>query len=264
MISCGPSPSGNNNPTLLLDPQWARLKVGSKTLDQGYEYYYPKQDHYRVADPGFTLGGPVLKDRLWFFLSANPNFTTIQRTVAWNAPGTAVGPRIFNQNNYTYYSLARAGLSGHAEDPAARVLAVQLQPRDGVLRCRNRTTSTGSIIGAATANPDNYNSGIGNVSPNVMYTLGADVTLTPTVVATTRFGYWAYNGTPETRGLPSGIRYIYRDTNYSYSTTNAPALASTAALNGQTLGAVAPGVVNSAGWSNIGANTATLYDWWRR
>ncbi len=262
-ISCGPSPSGNNNPTLLLDPQWARLKVGSKTLDQGYEYYYPKQDHYRVADPGFTLGGPVMKDRLWFFLSANPNFTTIQRTVAWNAPGTAVGPRIFNQNNYTYYSLARLDflatqkirLHGSWQYSYNRVMGSSLPQPDDI---------HGKYNSGATANPDNYNSGIGTVSPNVMYTLGADVTLTPTVVATTRFGYWAYNGTPETRGLPSGIRYIYRDTNYSYSTTNAPALASTAALNGQTLGAVAPGVVNSTGWSNIGANTATIYDWWRR
>ncbi len=97
-----------------------------------------------------------------------------------------------------------------------------------------------------------------------MYSVGADVTITPTIVATTRFGYWAYDQTPETRGLPTGIRYTYRDTNYSYSTTNAPALTTTQALNGQTLGAAAPSYVNATGWSNIGANTATVYDWFRR
>ena len=98
----------------------------------------------------------------------------------------------------------------------------------------------------------------------MLYNCGADVTLTPTIVATTRFGYWAYDGTPETRGLPTGIRYIYRDTNYAYSTTNAAALASTPALSGATLGATAPQFVNSTGYSNIGANVATVYDWWRR
>ena len=58
----------------------------------------------------------------------------------------------------------------------------------------------------------------------MLYNGGADITITPTIVATTRFGYWAYDDTPETRGLPTGIRYIYRDTNYPYTTTNAAAL----------------------------------------
>ena len=259
-----PAVCGTPNPTLLLDPQSARVKAGAKTLDSGYEYYYPVQDHYRVVDPGFTLGGPVLKDRLWFFMSGAPNFTTTQRTVNWNAPANAaVGPRVFNQNNNTYNAMARLDflatqkirLHGSWQYGYNRVEGSSLPQADDI---------HGKYNSGATANPDNYNNGIGTVAPSVIYSLGADITLTPTVVATTRFGYWAYAGTAETRGLPTGIRYIYRDTNYSYSTTNAPALASTQALNGATLGTAAPQFVNSTGWSNIGANTATVYDWWRR
>jgi hypothetical protein len=251
------------SPSLLLNPQWGANSNGSKRYDQPAEYYYPVKDHYRYVDPGFTLGGPLVKDRLWFSLGFNPDFSQTRRTVNWNAPGVAVGPRIFNQDNYTYYSLARLDalatqkirLHGSWQYAYNRVAGSSLPQRDDV---------HGQYNSAATQSPDNFNYGIGTVAPNVVYSTGADITITPTTVATTRFGYWAYDETPETRGLPTGIRYIYRDTNYNYPTTNAPALSSTAALNGQTLGSVAPQFVNATGWSNIGANTATIYDWWRR
>ena len=253
----------NPNPGLLLNPQWSRNANGAKRLDQPAEYYYYKKDHYRIVDPGFTLGGPLLKDRLWFFVSASPDFNQTRRLDNWNAPAySAVGPRIFNQDTYTYYSLARMDFLATQKIRLHGSWQYSYQRQAGSLP--QADDLHGQYNSATTSNPDNYNYGIGYVAPNVMYNVGADVTLTPTVVATTRFGYWAYDGTPETRGLPTGIRYIYRDTNYSYSTTNAPALTTTPALNGQTLGAVAPQFVNATGWSNIGANTATVYDWWRR
>jgi hypothetical protein len=85
------------------------------------------------------------------------------------------------------------------------------------------------------------------------------MTISPSVVATTRFGYFYYNN--EDRGIPTGIRYIYRDTNYSYSTANAPALATTQALNGTPLPSQ---FVNATGYSNIGANAQTAFDIWKR
>ena len=78
-------------------------------------------------------------------------------------------------------------------------------------------------------------------------------------MATTRFGYFYQD--LQDRGLPVGNRYMYRDTNYPYSTTNAPALATTKALDGTLLPSK---FVNSTGWSNIGANSATVFDKWKR
>ena len=112
---------------------------------------------------------------------------------------------------------------------------------------------------ASTNSADLYNGGIGYTQPNVIYNTGADITLTPSLVATTRFGYFYQDY--QDRGLPVGNRYIYRDTNYSYSTANAPALAGTTALNGTVLPSQ---FVNSTGWSNIGANSATVFDQWKR
>jgi hypothetical protein len=248
-------------PNQILNPQFPRNNGGAKRLDQPVEYYYPIKDHYRIVDPGFTLGGPMIKDRLWFFVSAAPDFNQTRRTVNFTYPG-ASGPRIFNDNVYTYNALARLDflatqkirLHGSWQYGYQRGTGTSLPGADEVHHQFNPSS---------TVNPDNYNGGIGYVAPNVMYSMGADITITPTIVVTTRFGYWAYDGTPETRGLPSGVRYIYRDTNYPYSTGNAAALTSTPSLSGATLGATAPQFVNATGFSNIGANTATIYDWRR-
>lgn len=40
---------------------------------------YPK-DSGREVEPGFTLGGPILRDRLWFFAAYEPIIDTIDRT----------------------------------------------------------------------------------------------------------------------------------------------------------------------------------------
>jgi hypothetical protein len=251
------------NPSQRLNPNYGANANGAKRLDQPLEYFYPVKDHYRIVDPGFTLGGPMIKDRLWFFISGAPDFNNTRRTANWNAPAfSAVGPRIFNQDTNTYNSLARLDLLATSKIRLHGSWQYAYQRQAGVLPGSDDVH--GLLNTSTTSNPDNFNYGIGYVAPNVMYNFGADVTLTPTIVATTRFGYWAYDGTPETRGLPTGIRYTYRDTNYPYSTGNAAGLATTPSLTGQTLGGVAPSLVQPTNYSNIGANVATVYDWWRR
>jgi len=43
---------------------------------------YERDDRVRY-DPGFSLGGPILRDRWWFFASYQPGLRTIDRTVDW-------------------------------------------------------------------------------------------------------------------------------------------------------------------------------------
>lgn len=244
------------NPSLLKNPSFP-ANLGATRLDQPKEYYYPIKDHYRIVDPGFTLGGDLIKDRLWIFGSFAPDFNQVRRTVNFTYPG-AVGPRTFNDNNYTYYSFARLDflatqkirVYGSWQYNYARGTGISMPGADEI---------HGQLNTSSTSNPDNFNGGIGYVAPQVLYNVGADITINPNLVATTRFGYFYYNY--EDRGLPVGLRYIYRDTNYPYSTGNAPAPPSTKALNGTALPSQ---YVNTAGYSNIGANSSTAFDIWKR
>jgi len=252
------------NPTLIKNPQIA-ANTGGTRLDQPAENYQPKKDHYRNPQPGFSLGGYVVKDRLWVFGSTAPDFNATQRTIDFAAASPTPGKRTFSQNQNTYYSMARADFM------ATQKIRLFGSWSYSYLRSTGATILTtvsplpkaddafGQFNSISTNSADLYNGGIGSTQPNVIYNTGADVTLTPSLVATTRFGYFYQD--LQDRGLPVGTRYMYRDTNYPYSTTNAPALEGTKALNGTTLPSK---FVNSTGWSNIGANSATVFDKWKR
>jgi len=246
------------NPTLLRNPQFPANLTGPR-LDQPLEYYYPVKDHRRILDPGFTAGGPLVKDRLWLFLGTEPDFNQLRRTVNFAPSSGAPGARTFNDNNYTYYSFARVDLRatekirlyGSWQYSYARGTGTSIPQADDIHRQFNS---------ASTTNPDNWNGGIGNVAPQVIYNTGADISFTPSLIATTRFGYFYYNYSD--RGIPVGLRYVYRDTNYPYNTGNSPALAGTVALDGKSV--LPSQFVNSTGWANIGVNQQTAFDIFKR
>jgi len=59
------------------------------TDDNIAEYInYPK-DPYNRYEPGFSIGGPIVRNRAWFFAGYQPAFTTTERVVN---PTTAVNP----------------------------------------------------------------------------------------------------------------------------------------------------------------------------
>ena len=119
----------------------------------------------------------------------------------------------------------------------------------------------GQFNSISTNSADLYNGGIGSTNPNVIYNTGADVTLTPSLVATTRFGYFYQD--LQDRGLPVGnrgtstgtrttptARRMHRRWRRPRRWTEKPSCPSK--------------FVNSTGWSNIGANSATVFDKWKR
>ena len=247
------------NRTLRSNPGSAPV-VGTRT-PADFEFYQAKKDHYAVVEPGFELGGYIVKERLWSFVSSVPRVASLTRTVNFAANAPVPGGRSFHESINTYYTLGRLDylatqkirLFGSWQYGYERGAGTSLPGADSPYGQKNSS---------ATSNVDNFNGGIGYVAPNVIYGTGADITINPNLVATTRFGYFYQDY--QDRGLPSGVRYIYRDTNYPYTASNASlATADFRSLSGTAL----PGApfINSYGYSNIGINQQTVFDkFWRK
>ncbi len=228
--------------------------------------YQPVKDHYRVWEPGFEVGGYLLKDKLWAFASAVPQLVRQERTVFMTRLNNN---RRFSSDTDTYYSLARVDAQPWQKLRIYGTWQYNYQKNQGSSQPGPDDITGLSNPGGAGSNPDNYNHGIGYRAPSMMLGLGGDVNITPNLIFSSRWGRQYYNYLDV--GLPVGIRYFYRNTSYlpntpngSYDPTIAPAPATTTALDGSTLGVACPTCVQASGFSTIGANFATIYDkYWR-
>jgi hypothetical protein len=69
-------------------------------LNNGQAEYYPSQrDGYDEFLPTLNLGGPIFKDRLYFFASYSPQIFDRDRTITFENP-------TFGQERYTYHSVS--------------------------------------------------------------------------------------------------------------------------------------------------------------
>lgn len=78
-----------------------RILVDSLTANT-FEYISPPKDDTTRTDPGFYLGGPVWKDRVWFFGSYQPGIQSTKRTVNFSNGVTNTFPQDFRINYGTW------------------------------------------------------------------------------------------------------------------------------------------------------------------
>ncbi|HSL21921.1 MAG TPA: hypothetical protein VK886_10330 [Vicinamibacterales bacterium] len=79
-------------------PQTLRL---SPTNAQVAEYIDYNSDEFSQWEPGFTLGGPIMRDRLWFFASYQPQLRSIDRTTTFALDDST---RTFNRKDRQHFS----------------------------------------------------------------------------------------------------------------------------------------------------------------
>jgi hypothetical protein len=194
---------GSPNSTLRYDPTPTSIPAG---LDDDAQTYTPKRDHFRIAVPGFTLGGPIVKDRLWFFLGFSPQYNSTGRTVNFNAPicatisggcpNSALGNQVFNQDQQQYFSTARLDFTATQKIRLFGSWLYQYtRESGGSLPGRDPINSeAATYLNTAIFTPiTQFAHGLGYSAPNATYNVGADITLTPQIVSTTRYGYFFTN-----------------------------------------------------------------------
>ncbi len=161
------------------------------------EHFERKKDGYRNNMPGFTLGGPIVKNRIWFFTGYYPQLVKHTRTVTFLADDST---RTFEQK--TRNDFFNAKLDFAPADNVRFYLGYLYSPRkrNGLLPSREGTD-----------NPNAPWADRGWRVPHSSYFFGGDYTVTPRLLLSARGGYDYTNY--KDYGIPRGIYYRFMTSN---------------------------------------------------
>jgi len=150
---------------------------------------YQKDDLSRI-EPGFGLGGPILRDSLWFYAGYNPMFSAWSRTPENDSNS-------YDQDITTHY--VTANLKANIGQKLIMKLAANWSPRktEGVLPAQDGTTPAGT------------NLAINTEVPTESYSLYADWVPTSNVYLTGRVGSWETD--TQTSGVTDQYRIFFRN-----------------------------------------------------
>ena len=176
-------------------------------------------------EPGFTLGGPVVRDRAWFFVGYIPQLTTTSRTVTFVADSST---RTFTQKEMTSFTTANVTLQP-ASNLFAR-LSLNLSPyeRSGSLPSQDGNSSP------ATPYAD-----LGQTQSNTSVAGSLELTASPALHLGLRGGY--YRSDVRDKGIPNGVRYSFDGTNAMFPE-------------------IPPDLRGPTGFTNLATNQATERD----
>jgi hypothetical protein len=174
---------------------------GNAYLDPNTQQYQSKRDKLGDFQGGFTVGGAIVKDKLWFFLGFDPEARDVERSVYFGGQG---GDLPFSSNAQTYYTTARLDYAltqkirifGSWLYQYEKLRGEDLPFADPTTNILNPSTScfgsftnptTNPCAGSGTP-PFSFAHALGFGAPNTTTNVGADFTITPRIVATFRWG----------------------------------------------------------------------------
>ncbi len=199
------------------DPNSAPTVTSWGAIDQPTQAYQPIKPKTSLIYPGFTFGGPLLpfsakfRDKVFFFVGFNPEFQRYEETINYgpttanSTAGNVPGEVPFSQNTNSYYTTARVDaqvtqkirIFGSWLYQLQRQYGEQLPQADSKQGFLNTSTqcfgTTSAACGAGATAQFSYGHNLGFDAPNVTVNTGADITVTPHIVSTTRFGYYFEN-----------------------------------------------------------------------
>jgi uncharacterized protein YdeI (BOF family) len=202
-------------PTLRLSPSNDRVS----------EYVtYPK-DTYNRWEPGFTLGGPIVRDKVWFFAGYVPQFRPLDRTVTFKSDGST---RTFREDYRSNYVTANVTAQFGPKFRFRGAYNLSNQKYEGALPAQDGTGNPNEDLASRTY-----------TYPNWAASAQLDYTPSNKVFMSLRGGYSFAN--TETGGIYTGDRVTY-----SGSSVGLPG--------------VPPEWQQLSGYQNVTTNSATTRD----
>jgi hypothetical protein len=181
----GSSLRGANSQTLRLNPTNSSLA----------EYItYPKDDSSRV-EPAIGIGGPLLKDKAWFFGAYQPALTSIDRTVTLRATGS---PITINQKQNVQYITANQ----------TSQISDKLRTRVAYNNSWSKQTHLLPSLDGSDADGTNYDKT--TAQPNYTLSGNADYIISPKFFIGFRAGY--FSSDTHDSGVPTVSRYLFGTT----------------------------------------------------
>lgn len=202
---------------------WQRSPSNTNVAD----FFAPKKDDYSIFYPTFQLGGPILKNRLFFFGGYSPEIEHTTRTINY-----ASGARTFTQSFLRHYLTSKVDY--HLSEKLTLNSSWLWSPvrRSGSLPNRDPRIAA----------PTNDLSIQGGYVPSQVFNTTATYTISPRLILTARYGYKYLNDKDGNYGL-SGAPFV------TYQTASANAYTP-----------VPSSVAFGNGYSNVSTTLGTIRD----
>jgi hypothetical protein len=157
------------------------------------EYFTYPRDDVTHWEPGFSVGGPLVRDKVWVFGSYNPSFQRQSRTVV----GAADGSETSRQHRLDFHG-------------AAASLSAQLGARTRARLAFNNASSIwdGELPGLDGLDDPRTHYDYQYVWPNWSLSANVDHVASDRLYLAFRGGYTVQD--LSTRGIPQGARYVFR------------------------------------------------------
>lgn len=178
---------GGVRPTLRLNPDNSNLA----------EYITYPDDTQTITEPGFTLGGPIARDRVWFFAGYIPNLERTERTAPFNVNRTS---GTFTQER------TRQNLSGNIQTQLTSKLRARFATNIADFTEHGRLPEL-----AGTSDPTFPFATPTNKAPNRSYSGTVDYVATSKLYFGVRTGYFGYDN--KDSGVPDSTRWVFSNAN---------------------------------------------------
>jgi outer membrane receptor protein involved in Fe transport len=150
------------------------------------EFFQPREDDYSILSPTFTIGGPILKDKLHFFGAYSPDRDETTRNIPY-----ASGARSFDQSRTRHYSLGRLDFTPSSKLQMNASYIWSPAKREGALPNRDERIAA----------PTNDQSIQGGYLPAQQVSAGINWTPAANFVVSARYGYKYQNDKDGNYGL---------------------------------------------------------------